>query len=97
MLTSKQRAYLRALANKQEPIIQIGKGSLTPAVANTVSQALEARELVKIRVLKNNDQDLKQLATDVAAEVSAELVQQIGRNFVLYRQNAEKPVIELPN
>jgi len=96
MLTSKQRAYLRGLANTYDPIIQIGKGSLTPALENSVSEALEARELIKVRVLKNNDGDIKELATALAAHVSAELVQVIGRNFILYRQNIEEPVIELP-
>lgn len=97
MITSKQRAYLRGLANPLEPIIQIGKGSLTPAVETSVSEALEARELVKLRVLKNNDQEVKELASALAASVSAELVQTMGRNFTLYRPNSEKPVIELPN
>lgn len=96
MINSKQRAYLRAMANTYEPILQIGKGGLTPAVEASVSEALEARELIKVRVLKNNDQDVKELAAALAASVSADLVQTMGRNFILYRQNSEKPVIELP-
>lgn len=96
MLTSKQRAHLRALANTYEPIVQIGKGSASPQVSASVSEALEARELIKVRVLKNNDVDVKELAATVAESVGADLVQVIGRNFVLYRQNSEKPLIELP-
>ena len=96
MVNSKQRAYLRALVNTYEPIIQIGKGSITPAVEASVSEALEARELIKLRVLKNNDQDIRALASALAQSVSADLVRVIGRNFVLYRANSEKPVIELP-
>lgn len=96
MLTSKQRSFLRSLANTYEPLVQIGKGSLTPPVANTVSEALEARELIKVRILKNNDGDIRLLAAELAQQVNAEVVQVIGRNFVLYRQRKEKPVIELP-
>lgn len=79
-----------------EPIIQIGKSSITDAVETSVSEALEARELIKVRVLKNNDSDIKDLATQLAQATGADLVQVIGRNFVLYRQHSEKPMIELP-
>jgi RNA-binding protein len=96
MLTSKQRSFLRGVANTYEPIIQIGKGNLTPAVEEAVAEALTARELIKVRVLKNTEGDVRTLAEDLAQRVKAEVIQVIGRNFVLYRQNEEKPKIELP-
>jgi RNA-binding protein len=96
MLTSKQRSFLRSMANTYEPLVQIGKGSLTAPVATAVSEALEARELIKVRVLKNNDDDIRTLAAELAQQVGADVVQVIGRNFVLYRRRKEKPVIELP-
>ncbi|MBS3873298.1 MAG: ribosome assembly RNA-binding protein YhbY [Firmicutes bacterium] len=96
MLSSKQRAYLRGLANPLDPIMHVGKGGLTEAVANAVSEALEARELIKLRLLKNNEADIKVLSLELATMIDAEVVQVIGRNFVLYRMNVEKPVIELP-
>lgn len=96
MLSSKQRAHLRSLANTLDPILHVGKGGLTEAVANAVSEALGARELIKLRLLKNNEGDIKVLSLELAAMVEAEVVQVIGRNFVLYKMNTEKPVIELP-
>jgi len=96
MLTSKQRAYLRSLANTAEPILQIGKGGFSESVATAALEALTARELIKIRALKNYEGSLKDLAVEVATVVGAELVQVIGRNFVLYKANSEEPKIELP-
>ncbi len=96
MINSKQRSFLRGLANTYDPIIQIGKGNVTPSVETAVSEALDARELIKIRVLRNTDSDIKTLAEDLAKAVRADVIQVIGRNFVLYRQNTEKPGIELP-
>ena len=96
MLTSKQRSYLRGLANTYDPIVQIGKGSITAPVQTAVSEALEARELIKVRVLKNSDADIKEVATSLAKNLDAHVIQVIGRNFVLYRRRKEKPAIELP-
>ncbi|MBT9156811.1 MAG: RNA-binding protein YhbY [Firmicutes bacterium] len=96
MISSKQRAYLRGLANTHEPLLHIGKGGLTEAVATAVDEALKARELVKVRVLKNLDGEVKMVATELAVEVNAELIQVIGRNFVLYKTNPDEPKIELP-
>ena len=96
MLSSKQRAYLRSLANTLDPILHVGKGGLTEAVGNAVCEALAARELIKLRLLKNNESNIKALSLELAQLVDAEVVQVIGRNFVLYRMNTEKPVIELP-
>lgn len=96
MLTSKQRSHLRGLANTLEPIVQIGKGSITDAVVTGVNEALLARELIKVRVLKNNDSDIRELARELADKCQADVVQVIGRNFALYKRHPEKPVLELP-
>ncbi len=95
MLTSKQRAFLRAMANGTDAIFQVGKNGVTPELRNTVHNALEARELVKISVLDNNMLGAREAAEMLASRTGAEVVQVIGNKFVLYRR-AKKPVIELP-
>lgn len=95
-LTSKQRAYLKSLSGKLEPIFQIGKSSLTPSITDAVSDALEKRELVKISVLKNCADDPKELAEMVAERTHSNVVQVIGKKFILYRPSKKSPKIELP-
>lgn len=94
-MTSKQRAYLRGLANEIDAIYQIGKSGLNPEITEGISDALEARELVKINVLKNCMEDSKEIANILSERTHSFLVQQIGRKIVLYRP-AKKPIIELP-
>lgn len=96
MITSKQRAYLKGLANNIEPIFQIGKSGLTPELTIGISDALEARELIKITILKNCLEDPKELANTLAKRSRSVLVQQIGRKIVLYRESKKKKTIELP-
>ena len=96
-LTSKQRAYLKSLSGKIEPIFQIGKSSLTPSFTDAVSDALEKRELVKISVLKNCADDPKELAQMVAERTHADVVQVIGKKIILYRPSRKSPKIELPS
>ena len=91
----KQRAYLRSLAQKEEAIFQIGKSGVTTEVVDAVSDALEKRELVKISVLNNCEDDLKYVASACGDRTHSEVVQVIGHRFVLYRP-AKKPVIVLP-
>lgn len=95
-LTSKQRAYLKSLSGKIEPIFQIGKSSLTPSLTEAVSDALEKRELVKISVLKNCFDNPKELADTVADRTHSAVVQVIGKKFILYRASKKNPKIELP-
>ncbi len=95
MLTSKQRAYLRSLANGIDAIFQVGKNGVTPELRDTVDRALEARELVKVNVLDNNLLGPAQAAEMLGSRTGAEVVQVIGNKFVLYRR-AKKPTIELP-
>lgn len=96
MLTSKQRAYLRSLANGLDAIFQVGKNGVTPELRDTVYNALEARELVKISVLDNSMTSAREAAEMLAGRTGSEVVQVIGNKFVLFRQSKTKPVIELP-
>lgn len=96
MMTSKHRAYLKGLAMKIDPIYQIGKGSLTPDVTKGIDEALEARELIKISVLKNCADDPRELAEMVSERTRSEVVQVVGKKIVLYRESKEKKKIELP-
>ena len=97
-MTSKKRAYLKGLAMKLDPIFQIGKSSLTPEVTQAVSEALEARELVKITVLKNCLDDGSSIADVLAERTQSQVVQVIGRKIVLYRpaKDEAKRKIQLP-
>ncbi|MBR5648492.1 YhbY family RNA-binding protein [Pseudobutyrivibrio sp.] len=94
-MTNKQRAYLSSLAADMSPILQIGKASLTPEYTNAVDEALEARELIKINVLKNCFDDPKKMAQVLSERTHSEVVRVIGRKIILYRP-AKKPVIKLP-
>ena len=94
-MTSKQRAYLRGLASREDTIMQIGKGGISEALISTVSDALEARELIKLRVLENSDESPRIAAEALAAATGAEVVTVIGTKFVLYRRSENHPRIEL--
>ena len=87
---SKQRAYLKGLAMNMTPIIQIGKSSVTPELTQAVEEALEARELIKIHVLKNCADDGKDLAQILAERTHSEVVQVIGKMIVLYKPAKEE-------
>ena len=95
MLTSKQRAGLRGLANSMEVILQIGKGGITPTVLKQMEDALTARELVKGRVLENSLLDAREAAQTLAEALHADVVQVIGSRFVLYRPNPKNPIYDL--
>lgn len=95
-MTSKQRAYLKSLAMKMEPIMQIGKAIITPELTESVEQALEARELIKINVLKNCVAMPGDVAALLAERTHSDVVQVIGRKIVLYRESKTKKKIELP-
>ncbi|MDD3394110.1 MAG: ribosome assembly RNA-binding protein YhbY [Clostridia bacterium] len=96
MLTSKQRSYLRSMANGIDAIFQVGKNGVTPELRDTVHSALEARELIKVSVLDNNMLSAAEAAEMLASRTGADIVQIIGNKFVLFRQSKTKPVIELP-
>ncbi len=96
MLTGKQRSYLKGLANKIEPIFQLGKSGITQSFLQQVDDALTAREIIKVNVLSNSFLDVKEAANEVASKTKAEFVQSIGNKFVIYRESEENKKIELP-
>ena len=97
MITSKQRAYLKGLAMTMDPILQLGKGGLTPENTASVDEALAARELIKINVLQNCLEDSRQMAETLAERTRSQVVQVIGRKIVLYREGKDdKMKIVLP-
>lgn len=91
-MTTKQRSKLRSLAQTIEPIAQIGKGGISDNMIAGLSSALEARELIKVTVLKNAEDEAKYLADDLAAELNAEVVCTIGHKIVLYRRSLKDGV-----
>ncbi len=96
MLTGKQKGYLRSMGNEMDPIVQVGKAGITETLVTQTGETLEARELIKCRVLQNCPEEPKSVAAELAEKVEADLVQVIGRNFLLFRASRNKPVIELP-
>ena len=89
-LTSKQRAQLRALANPLEPIVHIGKGDLNDNLVKQADDALEARELIKCRVLETSELSPREAADALSAATRSEVVQVIGTKFVLFRPSHKK-------
>lgn len=95
MLNSRQRAQLRAMANSYETIFQIGKGGITEAFIKQVDDALEARELIKLRTLDNSEFSSRTAADGIAEAVKADVVQVIGSKFILYRESKDNKKIKL--
>lgn len=96
MLTSKQRAYLRGLANPIETILIVGKGGLSDTIYKQASDALKARELIKGKVLETCEYSAREAADIIAENVNCDVVQVIGYKFVLYKCNPDEPKIKLP-
>ena len=94
-MTSKQRAYLRSLANSYDTIFQIGKGGINDNMLKQIDDALEARELIKLRVLNNSEYEIAEAANEIANSVHADVVQVIGTRFVLYKESKKHKKIEL--
>ena len=95
-MTSKQRAYLKGLAMNLDPVFQIGKSSVTPENIEAIAETFNTRELVKIAVLKNCLDDPKEIANVVAERTRSQVVQVIGKKFVLYKPFKDNPKIILP-
>ncbi|WP_033544162.1 ribosome assembly RNA-binding protein YhbY [Planococcus sp. CAU13] len=96
MLTGKQKRFLRSEAHHVDPIFQVGKGGVSEAMLVQIAEALEKRELVKISILQNNEDDKNEVAEKLAEGTGAELVQLIGHTVVLYKQSVNNKRIELP-
>ena len=95
MINSKQRAYLRSLSQDLDTIFQIGKGGITDEICKQISNALEARELIKARVLENSGYTAKEAANEIADAIGCDVVSCVGTKFVLYRESSKKKRIEL--
>lgn len=95
-MTSKQRAYLRSLANTIEPIFQIGKSGISDNLIKQLNDALEARELIKISVLETAPVDVKSLGNEIANKTNSIFVQSIGNKITLYRAKKKNSKIVLP-
>ena len=95
MLTSKQRATLRGMAQSLDTIFQIGKGGISEETCLQISNALEARELIKARVLDNSGYTAKEAASAIAEAVGCDVVSCVGTKFVLYRESKKKKRIEI--
>ncbi|MCL2392277.1 MAG: YhbY family RNA-binding protein [Oscillospiraceae bacterium] len=95
MITSQQRAKLRAIANSYDTIFQIGKSGICAETVTQTDEALKARELIKLRVLKSSPDTAREAATELAEKTQSDIVQVIGGRFVLYRRNKKNPKIEI--
>ena len=95
MLTSKQRAQLRGMANTMETILQIGKGGISEQTIKQIDDALTARELIKIRTLETSPVTTREAADGIAAQIGADVVQVIGTKIVLYRESKDNKTIYL--
>ncbi|HFZ6342642.1 TPA: ribosome assembly RNA-binding protein YhbY [Streptococcus agalactiae] len=90
MLTSKQRAFLKSEAHSMKPIIQIGKNDLNDQIKTSVRNALDARELIKVTLLQNTDEDIHDVAEVLEDEIGCDTVLKIGRILILYKESARK-------
>lgn len=88
-LTSKQRKYLKGLAHPLTPAVQIGKEGISQGVVEAANQELQLRELIKVKIGKNNSLDKKDAGEEMAEKTASHLVQIIGKTLVLYRKNPE--------
>ena len=95
-MTSKQRAYLKSLANTLSPVFQVGKSSLTPEFVAAIDEAFSTKELLKIAVLKNCLDDPNEIAQTIAERTRSQVVQVIGKKIVLYKPDRKNPKIILP-
>ena len=96
MITGKQRAYLRGLANNMDPIFQIGKNGIEDTFLKQLEEALEARELIKIKVLENSGFAAREASDAICNAIGCEGIQAIGSKIVLYKKSQKKPKIEIP-
>lgn len=96
MLTGKQKRFLRARAHHLNAIFQIGKAGVTDVLAEQLSLALEAQELVKVSILQNCEEDRHTVAEQLVTATGSQLVQILGKTIVVYRRSTQNPKIELP-
>ena len=95
MITSKQRSYLKSLANKLNPSVQVGKVGLTDAIIDELEIQLEHKELVKISVLENSPVEVEEIRDEILEKTKANFVQSIGNKLIIYRESKDHKQIEL--
>ena len=95
MLNSRQRAQLRAMANEYETILQIGKSGILDTTVKQAVDALEARELIKVKLLETCPTTVKETAEQLAQATNSDVVQVIGRKFILYKESKNNKTIKL--
>ncbi|MGT2772337.1 ribosome assembly RNA-binding protein YhbY [Streptococcus marimammalium] len=89
-LTSKQRAFLKSQAHSLKPIIQIGKNGLNNPIKTSIRNALDARELIKVTLLQNTDEDIHEVAETLEDEIGVDTVLKIGRILILFKESSRK-------
>lgn len=95
MITSKQRAKLRAMGHDLDTIFQIGKIGITEETCKQIANALEARELIKVRVLENSGYTAKEAASVLSEAIECDVVSCVGTRFILYKESTKKKRIEI--
>ena len=95
-LKGKQRRYLKSLANQLRPMVYMGKEGISPALLNSIEDAYNTSELIKIKLEQNCPIDRKELGPQLAEQTRSYLIQILGRTLLLYRPDAEKPKLQLP-
>lgn len=95
MLSGKQKRYLRSEAHHLKAIFQVGKDGVSSNQINGILEALEAKELIKIKLLDNCPEDVRNVALELSMHTKAEVVQIIGRTIILYKQSDER-IYRLP-
>jgi RNA-binding protein len=96
MLTGKQKRFLRAEAHHLNPIFQVGKGGVNENMIQQIADVLEVRELIKVSVLQNCEEDRDSVAEALSKGAKAQLVQVIGNTIVLYKESKENKQLKLP-
>lgn len=96
MLTGKQKRFLRAKVHHEKPLFQVGKSGVTDNMLVQITEVLEKRELIKVKLLQNCSEDKQTVAETIANETDAYLVQIIGNNLVFYKESIEHKEISLP-
>ena len=95
MLNGKKRAFLRKMANELDPVFQVGKGGISEEMCLQIGNCLEARELIKLRVLENSGYTAKEAANEIAEAIGCDVVACVGSKFVLYKESTKKKRIEI--
>lgn len=92
-LTSKERAKLRAIGNGIEPLVRVGKEGMNSNIVDSLNDALRTKELVKVKMLNNSEEDIKEVAAILAEKSGAELIHIMGKTILYFKENREKPVV----